>query len=180
MAESSGANATPPSPVASRAAAGRETSTSATPNASTAKPLRSGLRPPSKLKSNKYDHRNHTKNCAGMMAAVDTGSSDSDEDGDHSRARQKPRRRKPKSKTREAKNGGSAGIAKGPHSSGGGQGERSQRSTEGSPRGRYTSKHDDNKDGSVDMKIKGRPRHPGRQATPKFENPSGESDHPKV
>ena len=74
-----------------------------TPNGSTTKPLRSGLRPPSKLKSNKYDHRNHTKNSTGMM--VDTGSSDSDEGGDQGRPRQKPRRKKPKSKNKESQPG---------------------------------------------------------------------------
>ena len=93
----------PQSPTTSRAA-------KETPNGSTTKPLRSGLRPPSKLKSNKYDHRNHTKNSAGMM--VDSGSSDSDEGGDQGRPRQKPRRRKPKNNAKESKNTGSV-AAKG-------------------------------------------------------------------
>ena len=147
----------PQSPTAPRAA-------KETPNGSTTKPLRSGLRPPSKLKSNKYDHRNHTKNSTGMM--VDSGSSDSDEGGDQGRPRQKPRRRKPKNKAKESKNTGSA-AAKGLAESS--SADKSQRSVERSPRRKPTSKNDD-KDGNVEIKSKGRPRHPGRQAMLKFES----------
>ena len=156
----------PQSPTASRAA-------KETPNGSTTKPLRSGLRPPSKLKSNKYDHRNHTKNSAGMM--VDTESSDSDEGGDQGRPRQKPRRKKPKNKTKEPKTAGSTAVT---GLTGSSTVVGSQRSVDRSPRGKHTSKNDD-KDGNTEIKSKGRPRHPGRQAIPKFESHGVKMTTPK-
>ncbi len=55
-------------------------------------PLKSGLRPPTKVKSNKYDHRNHSKNSSGVMDSMSSGS----EDECNVRNRQPPRRRKPK------------------------------------------------------------------------------------
>ena len=152
-------NAVPQSPKAVRASAKE------IPNGSTAKPLRSGLRPPSKLKSNKYDHRNHTKNSAGIVGS-ESSESEEERRAGHGRSRQKPRRRKPKGRAKDP-NSTITGATKLPPSSA----ERSQRSTERSPSAKCTVKSDDkiNKDGNSEIKSKSRPRHPGRQGIRKHE-----------
>ena len=162
----------PQSPKAARTSA-RDTS-----NGSTAKPLRTGLRPPSKLKSNKYDHRNHTKNSA---AAVGSESSDSEDErlAGHGRNRQKPRRRKPKGRGKDPSSTTASASTKMPPSSV----NKSHRSTKRSPSAKYRSnpKNEDKvkKDGNSEIKVKGRPRHPSRQAFPKHEGQGVKMTTPK-